>query len=190
MQEDDFAAEPLPSVQARTCNVTPACQTPIPDATPAEATAAPALPSPTLSAACHPSDTGGIGFNKEGLEVQAPTADLSPATPHPASPPSGSVGVTLVHKGQVVASSSWGGETLLGEVVRAWAQQHKVSVDTLWLRHASQDDYLADDVWLCDLAALAEQWGHAFVVKVCVPSEDEVPALTPSCSVSHSCLMR
>ncbi|KAL3147087.1 hypothetical protein ABBQ38_015048 [Trebouxia sp. C0009 RCD-2024] len=165
-QEDDYVAEVQPSARAQALPVTPASTTRAPAVAPASASPTPA---------CQLADDVAIAFPQGSLAFLT-LADAN-ASPTPASHPSGSVGVTLVHKGVEVACNSWSGCTLLGEVVGAWAEQQQVSAATLWLRHESQDDYLADDVWLCDLAALARQWGDAFVVKVCVPSEDQVPAL-------------
>ncbi|KAL3134665.1 hypothetical protein ABBQ32_007673 [Trebouxia sp. C0010 RCD-2024] len=145
---------------------TPASETPAPAATPA---------SPSSTSDCCPADVVAIAVLSDSLAAVTLADTNAPLTP--ASHPSGNLRVMLVHKGMEVACNSWSGETLLGEVVGAWAHQQQVSVDTLWLRHESDDDYLAQDVWLCDLAALAKQWGDAFVVKVCMPSEDEVPAV-------------
>ena len=180
MQDLKLAAELLPSAQAQAQPI----NTSVPVGTPlmhkGAVTQAPPSTSPVAAptAAPHPSPNVSVAPMHKGVEPKTP-ASVSPfAAPTPAPHSSAGVGDTLVRKGMQASSGSWSEDTVLGSVVGAWAQQHHTSINRICLLLERDDEYLPDDVWECDLGALAKQWGRAFVVKLCVPSQDQV-LLTP-----------
>ena len=175
LQEDEMADGLLPGVQAQAPDAAPPLSTnptsaPHPNATAsaplmhqasmAEIIAPPApLPAPTPAAT--PAQTPAVG---------------SPfGAPIPAPDPFSGVSVALVRKGLQVLSATWSRDTLLGSLVSVWAESQDIALARICLLHASDDDYLADDVWRDDLGGLAKQWGDAFVIELCVPSQDQVP---------------
>ena len=77
-----------------------------------------------------------------------------------------------------MSSDKWDGNITLGDVVSAWAQQQGISVQRIHLMHESDEDYLQEDVWWCDVGGLAQRWGATMSFEIKIPSEDQVRACT------------
>ena len=157
--------------------------TPTPDPTPT------GLQTPPSSAIVTPDAQALASIPLMYTAATSPTpAASSPfAAPTPAPRPFCGVSVALVRKGVQMSSATWTPDTLLGSLVSAWAHPHNLSLARICLRHARDDDYLADDVWWDDLGSLAKRWGDAFVVELCVPSQDQVPLLPHSVTPDLIC---
>ena len=82
MQEDDFAAELLPSLAVQTPAVTPAPQAPAPDVPPTSVSPTPTPAVATLTQASLPTGGVGVAFTHDSRETQALNATPNLATEH------------------------------------------------------------------------------------------------------------